>query len=85
MMNAVEEKERGRKKKKGERVSDQRIWKVNFTMEAKTQKGRVEGRCGPKTGLGGDQSLLEKLVANDYSNILWWYGDNCNTFIFVRT
>lgn len=54
-------------------------------MEAKTQKGRVEGRCGPKTGLGGDQSLLEKLVANDYSNILWWYGDNCNTFIFVRT
>ena len=60
MMNAVEEKERGRKKKKGERVSDQRIWKANFTMEAKTQKGRVEGRCGPKTGLGGDQSLLGK-------------------------
>ena len=85
MMNAVEEKERGRKKKKGERVSGQRIWKSNFPVEAKTQKGRVEGRCGPQTGLGGDQSLLGKLIANDYSNILWWYSDACNTFIFVRT
>lgn len=84
-MNAVEEKERGEKRRKEKEWADQRIWKSNFTVEAKTQKGRVEGRCGPQTGLWGDQSLLGKLIANDYSNILWWYSDACNTFIFVRT
>lgn len=47
-MNAVEEKERGRKKRKGERVCYQRIWKTNFPMEAKTQKERIEGGGGQK-------------------------------------
>lgn len=30
---------KGERERKGERVSYQRIWKTNFTMEAKTQKG----------------------------------------------
>lgn len=52
MMNAVEEKERGRKEKKGERVSDQRIWKSDFTMEAKTRKGGVEVDVDQRLALG---------------------------------
>lgn len=84
-MNAVEEKERGRERKKGERVSYQRIWKTDFTMEAETPKERVEGGTGQKARPGRDQSLPGKMMANDYSSIPRWYSGACSTFIFVRT
>lgn len=52
-MNAVEEKERGKKKRK-EGVCYQRIWKTDFPMEAKTQKERVEGGGRQKASTGRD-------------------------------
>lgn len=64
---------KGERERKGERVSYQQIWKTNFTMEAKTQKGRVEGGCGLKASPGGDQSLLGKMMVNDYySAVVQW-------------
>lgn len=60
MMNAIEEKERGREKKNEERVSYQWVWKTNLTMEAKTQKERVEGGGGQKASPGREHSLLGK-------------------------
>lgn len=67
MMNAVEEKERGEKRRKEKEWPTSGSWKSNFTVEAKTQKEELRGRCGPQADAQGDQSLLGKLIANDYS------------------
>ena len=46
---------------------------IAFTMEAKTQKGRVEGGRGLKASPGGDQSLLGRMMANAYySAVVQW-------------